>query len=140
MKYVLVLLQFTIIGIFIFLGNVLPNNTYSGILIIAGVTVGIFAMYEMNFKFSIFPDLPKDYKLVTTGIYSKIRHPMYLAVMLITLSFILNDFSILKMILWVFLLLILILKSQFEENHLSEKFKSYSVYKQHTKRIIPFLL
>ncbi len=140
MKIFLVILQFSIIGYFIYLGNILPDNTFSGILIIAGITIGIFAMYEMNFKFSIFPDLPDGYKLVTTGIYGKIRHPMYLAVLVITLSFIVNDFSVLKISLWVILFVVLILKSEIEENILSQKFDEYSVYRQHTKRIIPYLI
>jgi protein-S-isoprenylcysteine O-methyltransferase Ste14 len=71
--------------------------------------------------------------LVTKGMYTRIRHPMYLALILIHIGFPLGTGSLLTLssiIIWIHLIL---LWKHWEEENLERKFgKEYSEYKRST--------
>lgn len=80
-----------------------------------------------------------DGKLLTTGIYSYTRNPIYSAFTILSLGLILifNNYYllILPIIYWIFLTILMILT---EEKWLKEKFgKEYEKYKKQVNRCIP---
>lgn len=101
----------------------------------------MWAVWTMKIgNFKITPDIPRNSRLVTSGPYKYIRHPMYTSLLLITLVLILDHFSPLRLFLWLVLLVDLLMKLNYEEELLSEYFKDYSLYKKRTKRLVPFIL
>jgi len=85
------------------------------------------------------PDLKDNSRLVKSGPYKLIRHPMYASVLLVTLLLLINHFTFLRAGFWVVLFIDLHLKLSYEENLLLEIYPEYSDYKRTTKRIVPFI-
>ena len=78
-------------------GNLLPENIIIRIVMaIAGVFV-IWAIMIMNIKFIVAPDVIKNARLIRSGPYKFIRHPMYLSVFVITLCWLIDYFTFIRM-------------------------------------------
>ena len=102
--------------------------------------IGLAALISMPVRqWRIWPqpaDL-SDSQLVTRGIYQWIRHPMYLAVMTVGLTFVLTGFTWLRLFWFGVLLAVLQHKMVYEERLLADKFPSYRQYCRLTKRLLP---
>jgi protein-S-isoprenylcysteine O-methyltransferase Ste14 len=120
-------------------GNILPVNSAMFILELICIVTGVWAMTEMKFRFNIFPSLIKNSFLITSGPFSYVRNPMYSATIFITLIWIINDFSYLRLSAWILLIIVLNIKIIFEEEVLSKEFPDYNNYKNKTKKLIPFI-
>ena len=76
--------------------------------------------------------------LVTTGIYGYIRHPMYLASLLIMFSFVLLTLSGLSFLFWIISFLLHNIIAAYEEQDLEKLVvKEYTEYKKKVARWIP---
>jgi protein-S-isoprenylcysteine O-methyltransferase Ste14 len=137
--YILVAIQFLCIIFLAFTGRIIPQNPVLLILSLMGALTGIWAVIEMKFRFNIFPQLLKDSKLITSGPYRFIRHPMYTSVLIITLMWVIDDFAILRLIVWLILLIDLLAKLNYEEKILEERFGDYIEYKSKTRKLVPFV-
>ncbi len=120
-------------------GAIIPTDVILLTAEIIFVLFGIWAMAEMKFRFNIFPSLLDNSTLTSSGPYKLVRHPMYTSTILITLIWLINDFTFIRTISWILLVAVLIIKTFYEEKILDEEFPEYSSYKRKTKRIIPFL-
>ena len=138
--YLLVFLQLSSLVFIISSAPVLASG-YGGILIeSAGFFLGILAIFQMGIgNFNISPLEKKDGIMVSSGIYRIIRHPMYLAQLVMLLPLVVDYFTYLRLVSWVLLLAVLLLKIQFEESRLVKQFEGYSVYQERTKKLIPFI-
>ena len=76
--------------------------------------------------------------VVTRGIYSYVRHPIYVGdlLLLLGLEIALNSWLVLGILI---LAPIVILKAMEEERMLTEKLPGYDAYCQHSKRFVPFV-
>jgi protein-S-isoprenylcysteine O-methyltransferase Ste14 len=81
--------------------------------------IGITMFFEAKKELKGFRD---PGKLLTTGIYGKVRHPMYLGWMLILLGFPLLFRALLAFIISIFLSAILVLWAYVEERELESKY------------------
>lgn len=136
----LVFMQFFTIFLMFLSGPLTPNNSTSFILFVAGVSLGLYSLWYMRkSKIRILPAVSQKAVLITDGPYSIIRHPMYTAVLLVGISMFLNDFSQIRLIIYIVLLITLLLKIQYEEKLLSAHFQEYSEYKKRTAKLIPFI-
>jgi protein-S-isoprenylcysteine O-methyltransferase Ste14 len=105
-----------------------------------GLGIGVWAVWTMNpFRVSIFPEPKAAGVLVQSGPYKWIRHPMYTAILIIGLATALAMKTSLGWAVYVLLCINQLIKLQFEEKLLMEKYINYSQYMNKTKRIIPFL-
>ncbi len=86
-------------------------------------------------------DHPKDSSsLVTNGVFSYIRHPMYLSILLIKLAFVLLTMSLVSIIPWVISVLLYDKVASYEERELEKILgKEYVEYKKKVSRWIPKL-
>ena len=135
-----VAIQFACLGLIALTGPLIPSHTILLILELLGLGLGIWAILAMRIgNFNIIPDPLSRTKLVTTGPYSFIRHPMYLALLVTTLPLVLSNFDILRLGIWLILLIDLILKLDYEENLLVVELAGYDQYVQKTYRLIPLL-
>jgi len=76
--------------------------------------------------------------LITTGIFSHVRNPMYFGILLIYVAFIAFSISLISVVLFFILFLVYDKMVNFEESILEEKFGSqYLTYKQKVSKWIP---
>jgi len=137
-SFLLTLSQFVLIVAIAWFCGVLGNPVSLGIMV-AGILLGAWSLITFKFNVNIFPDVRKNQKLILVGPYRLIRHPMYSAVLMITLAWVLNRIDVLSITLWIALLVILNLKIRYEESQLIEKFPKYKEYIQRSKKLIPFV-
>jgi protein-S-isoprenylcysteine O-methyltransferase Ste14 len=88
---------------------------------------------------NISPLVKQGAVLVTRGPYRLIRHPMYLAVLLVIWPLIIDHFSLLRITAGFVLTTDLIIKMLFEEGLLKKQFAEYKAYMKTTKRLIPVI-
>jgi protein-S-isoprenylcysteine O-methyltransferase Ste14 len=107
---------------------------------IVGLYLGAWAIYTMKLRsLRIAPEVARGARLITTGPYRFIRHPMYSAVLLITVSLVLSRFTLARLTVWTALLAVLLAKLQHEEVLLAKRFREYTAYQRRTKRLVPFV-
>ncbi len=140
-SYVLVLAQFMLILILLYINESIFTNTLSMIISLSGFVVGIYAItYNKISNFNIVPEIKKEAQLITHGMYSYIRHPMYFSVLLIMSGVISTQINILNMFIYALLVFVLYLKAKKEEFLWSKRSDEYKKYQKKTKMFIPFLL
>jgi len=90
----------------------------------------IVARVQLGKSFSL---TPQATELVTTGLYSRIRHPVYVFAQLMLLGLVLCFWRFQLLLLWVLLLILQIARSHREEKVLEETFgDSYREYREKT--------
>lgn len=138
--YLLVVLQ---LGSLVFLltsAPVIPESMSAMLLESAGFFLGILAIFQNGIgNFNIAPTLRPGAVLVTHGIYRIIRHPMYLAQLLMLLPLVSVYFGWIRLAVWLLLLAVLLLKIAFEEKRLLAHFEGYRDYASRTWKMIPFI-
>ena len=104
------------------------------LLLIAGTALAIWALLVLGRSISL---LPQARRLVTTGPYALVRHPLYLGEMVAVAGIALQHFSA-----WALLLLALgwalqLQRMKYEERVLSQSFPEYEGYMARTARLVP---
>ncbi len=138
-SYAFVAVQFTAILILVLTGSIFPSDIVKLTIMILFVLFGLWAMFVHRFRFNALPELRDNSSLKTSGPYRLVRHPMYTSLIFITLIWLINEFSIFRLAIWIILLITIHLKSEYEEKLLIKKFPEYPQYKTRTKKFIPFI-
>ena len=82
----------------------------------------------------------KNQKVVSTGLYKIIRHPMYTATLLIFLSMPIILGSLVSLIVFLTYPIIIVVRIVYEEKLLEQELIGYLDYKKKVKyRLIPFI-
>ena len=138
--YILVFLQFACL-IYEFTSAPVFARGYAGILVeFAGIFLGIVAVLTMRpGNFNISPKNKQNGTLVTSGPYAYIRHPMYLAQLIVLIPLVIDYFDIPRLLVFILLIIVLLLKIAYEEPRLTAHFAGYSDYIKKTKKLIPFI-
>ena len=140
LEYVLVCVQFAAI---LFIGittawHVLP--LWAAVAGIICFSLGGYAILVMKLdNLHVLPHPVEKAEMVLHGPYRFIRHPMYASVLLTGLMLIAGDFSAIRLVVWLLLLVDLIVKLEYEEKLLVLQFPEYEAYRKGTSRLIPFL-
>ena len=138
--YTFVFLQFLLIAIILVTGKMIAKNKICFFVELSGILIGCWAIVSLKIgNFNATPTVKKNAHLVKRGPYKFLRHPMYLAVLLVVFALIFNDFTFWRLLAGIFLFVVLIFKLFYEEKLLLAHFKEYSDYKKTTKRFIPFI-
>ncbi|KXK03665.1 MAG: Isoprenylcysteine carboxyl methyltransferase (ICMT) family protein [Chlorobi bacterium OLB4] len=140
MSYILVILQIFFSGYIVLTNFRYALNFPWYFLIIVSSIPGIAGMVQMKSKLRMLPEPASDAVLLQDGIYKFIRHPMYLSVLLTTLVITLLNINLFEVTAWLFLLITIIIKLNREESFLKEKFAEYTIYRNRTKALIPFII
>ncbi len=141
-KSLLLVFAQSLLFLYLFLtGPVIPTNLFSSILEFGGIGLGLWSLWSMRITaIQITADVAPDSNLVTDGPFEFVRHPMYLAVILVSLGLLLNDITTLRVISTILLTCDLIMKATYEEKLLVHYFKrGYEDYQKKTKKFIPFI-
>lgn len=136
----LAVVQLISLGIIFFTGPVVPLALLPKTVFIVGVLLGLWSFWEMRkSKLQATPDVAQGSKLIRSGPYRYIRHPMYAGLLLITITILISYFSPLRLTALFILTIDLLIKIRYEEKLLSKYFKEYGRYSEHTWRLIPFI-
>ncbi len=105
-------------------------------------TFGFFltkmAFKEVSFKEFIGWKVEKENRLVKTGIYARIRHPLYTATILFLIGFVIFSPSYTNLIHATCLLIYLIIGISYEEKRMIQNFgEEYERYKEQVPMLIP---
>ena len=111
------------------------------VLLIVGIVIRFYAMFSLKIFFTSDVSIHHDHKLISNGLYSKVRHPSYSGNLLSFLGLALalgNWFSLL--IIFVPVLIVFLYRIKIEEKVLVNNFKDeYISYKKKTKKLIPYV-
>ena len=137
----LVGLQFLLVGLIVWPFGMWRLSGSFWLLIAAGVVLGGYTLAHNRIgNFNIRPQPKATAKLITSGPYALIRHPMYSALLLGAAAFVIAEGSYLKIGLWLALAVVLLIKSRLEERLMAQRFSEYADYRANTKRFVPFVL
>ena len=124
--------------------TLLPHSvvllTLGVIMNIAGVVIAIMARRTLAGNWSSGVVLKENHELITTGLYSYVRHPIYTGILLMALGTALVNGTLASIALFVIVLAFLTYKAVKEEQLLTQHFPNeYPAYKARVKRIVPFV-
>lgn len=135
-----VIIQFGTLGLIAITGPIIPTNPWLLVLEAAGILLGGWAILTMGIgNFNITSVVKRNSRLVTTGPYALIRHPMYTALLLTTLPLIVNSFTLFRLSIWLLLFVDLLFKLNYEEGLLKRALPGYSKYIETSNHLIPFV-
>ncbi|TJW11869.1 MAG: isoprenylcysteine carboxylmethyltransferase family protein [Mesorhizobium sp.] len=106
-------------------------------LIFIGTVSSIFCLYWLGRSFSI---MATARRLVTTGPYAIVRHPLYVCEATFVLGMIISHFSVLMVVLGIVQFLLQYRRAKNEETVLRQTFPEYDEYARRIPMLLPRLL
>lgn len=137
--------QFLIFLLFIVLPNfyifAFPKFVFwTGIIFgIFGLVIILIATFTLGKSLSPYPTPSKQNRLITSGIFASVRHPIYSGILLFLLGFTLITGGISRLILLVAAIILFSKKAAFEEEQLVLKYPEYQNYQSKTGKFFPKL-
>tara|TARA_B100001063_G_scaffold215490_1_gene216492 strand:+ start:97 stop:570 length:474 start_codon:yes stop_codon:yes gene_type:complete len=142
-EFFLVILQFLIIILHFFQLEFFPKKeimqvnfifSFLGfLLIITSSAMMLIAIKDLGSNLSPFPKPIVNGKLISSGIYRFLRHPMYYSLILISFGFFITKLTFYHLCLTLSLALIIKFKIILEEKYLNIKFRNYFIYTDKVK-------
>ena len=112
----------------------LTGTKFLGLGVVSfGLILISISLITLGRNLSPFPIPREKGNLITNGIYSRIRHPMYFGLISISTGNCFINFSFMKVILTLLLMIVLSIKIKIEEQYLLVRFPNYSIYKSKVK-------
>ena len=137
----LVTLQFGLISLMILFSKGVVHSFTAILIFTAGLLLGLWAIsHNQRKNFHIRPELKEGCRLITSGAYKWIRHPMYSSVILMMLGVVLSTPTPIEFLLFFTLIIVLVLKAKREEKLWCRHDEAYIAYKNRTKLFIPYIL
>ena len=112
---------------------------HQGFLIIdGGIALGVWVLWHNRLgNFSIYPEPISKAKLIITGPYNRIRHPMYAALLLVIFGIAFVQGALMNLTGAALVLTVVMTKIPREERFLNQVFPDYQAYSQRTYRLLP---
>lgn len=108
-------------------------------LIMSGSAVLLFSFLKLGNSLTALPIPREQGQLVTTGMYARVRHPIYFGLLVMGFGVILDAGYWPQIIVYMLLYALLNTKAEFEESLLREKYPQYKQYAEKTPRFFPRL-
>ncbi len=136
-----VVAQFALLAL-VFLSPDLSPRVFVPVLLtwtvtLLGWALLVWAALSLGRNLTPLPQPRDDAKLVTTGAFAFVRHPIYSAIVLIALGGALGRGSPLALAFTVALVTLLEFKSRREERLLLTRFPEYAAYSTRVKKFVP---
>jgi protein-S-isoprenylcysteine O-methyltransferase Ste14 len=140
LEYTLVLVQVFTAAYLVIKAPWMSMQSWSIIIVALSGCLAIWSILTMQLNnLRITPTPGENARLVTSGPYRLIRHPMYSSLILLALPLVLAEFNTIKLAMGLILVFDLLIKLNYEEKLLKLKFPQYMHYRQTTYRLIPFI-
>lgn len=107
---------------------------------ILGLFLGIWSAWHLRRQLSALPEPIQGKKLIRSGPYRIVRHPIYFAILIWGLGKLFSSFDVGLLILYLLLFGVLFFKIRHEEKLLLNCYSDYKEYKSKTAGLIPFLI
>lgn len=135
---VFVAIQFICLAVIALTGPLLASSPLWLAIEAAGAALALWTLWTWRLgRFNVLPDVLPGARMVTSGPYRFIRHPMYAALLLGTLGLVGDTPTPLRIATWIVLLVDFVLKLNYEEQLLTARFPEYPAYQETSKRLIP---
>jgi len=108
-------------------------------LMAAGAALALRGVLDLRENLTPFPKPLPDGRLVSTGSYGLVRHPIYGGLILGALGWGLATASVLAIVGAAVLAAFFDLKSRREEVWLLERYEEYPAYRTRTRRLLPWI-
>ena len=115
------------------------QQTVAVLIGIGGLTLGWLSFRALGKNFRVYAAPRRSGTLITHGVYSKIRHPMYTAASAMFVGYWLFFDSLFSIPLWLAFTILYVVKSIREERILSDHYPGYDAYVSRTWRFIPYV-
>jgi protein-S-isoprenylcysteine O-methyltransferase Ste14 len=112
----------------------MPVQIAACMLVLVGNVFAVYILTHLGRSFSI---LPQSRKLVTSGPYQVVRHPLYLAEAVATLGAMISFLSPWALALVAVQITLQVVRIHYEEKVMRETFPEYKDYAKRTWRLIP---
>ena len=110
------------------------------ILILLSICINLVSRRDLARYWTLFSTTEKEQKLVKTGIYAKVRHPIYLSGLILSLGFTLIAGNLYGLLFFILSLVAIVIRIKKEERELIKKFgEEYKQYAKETPLLIPKL-
>lgn len=145
--YAYVALQFVLLGVLFTAPRLpLPYGEFTPVISLIGLVLMALAGVLLLVSFAALGSsltaspLPNQRgQLVTTGLYSYVRHPIYSALLLLSVGVVLDAGWWPQLVIALMLFLLLRIKAQFEESLLRKSYPKYAAYAAKTPMFFPRL-
>lgn len=144
LEWLLVLLQFALFVLYFLTITVIDDffvdvlKIFGAAPMVVGAVFIIWALLQQQLNLSVFPSPKETGRLITTGVYKLVRHPIYAGILFLAFGYAIYTQSFYKIIIAFILFVLFELKSSYEEQLLTEKFPAYAQYKLNTGKFFPF--
>ena len=118
-----------------------PISEVIGIIGVAVIALGaiilVTSFVRLGKSLTANPVPKDDGVLVTTGLYARVRHPIYFGLLVLAFGVVLDAGWWPQFVIALMLYFLLNIKAQFEESLLIEKYPDYKAYALKTPRFFP---
>jgi protein-S-isoprenylcysteine O-methyltransferase Ste14/rhodanese-related sulfurtransferase len=116
-----------------------PQQIVGAALLIMGLGIVLASFVALGRNFRVFAAPRRSGTLITRGIYTKVRHPMYTGAVVLFAGYILLWGSLWSVPLWLAFAVLYMVKAVKEEAILAERFPQYREYRSRTWKFVPYL-
>jgi len=109
------------------------------VLLVVGAVFGISGAVVLGSSRTIFPEPQPRGRLVRTGVYAIVRHPLYTSVILLSFAWALWWRSLPGLVSAATTVIFLDAKARSEEERLRARFLDYQGYAKRVKRLVPWI-
>ena len=106
------------------------------LLLCAGTMMAVISLSRLGRSFSM---MPEARRLITTGPYAIVRHPMYLSEQIAIAGIVLQNFSLYALALFIIHFWIQVQRMKHEESVLRDTFNEYDEVMGSRPRVLPFV-
>jgi len=107
------------------------------VLIAAGLAVILYSFFSLGKSLTASPIPKEDGNLVTGGLYSRVRHPIYFGLLLASVGVVLDAGPWPQFAIVLLLYVLLNIKASYEEELLAKRYPDYKAYARQTPRFFP---
>jgi protein-S-isoprenylcysteine O-methyltransferase Ste14 len=107
------------------------------VLIASGMAVVLYSFFALGKSLTASPVPKEDGKLVTGGLYSRVRHPIYFGLLLASIGVVLDAGPWPQFAIVLLLYVLLNIKASYEEELLAKRYPEYKAYAKKTPRFFP---